>query len=143
LLLGAIANYIGERQNIGALKVVGKGLVGAAVVGIGVNAAQMVPFLRPALPASRPVSGLGYEEMYGDSGEPCDGQLGSDSADFGGIDYTMEGIDYTMEGMGADEADFGGIDYTMEGIDYTMEGMGADEADFGVMPEGLGEGQLG
>jgi hypothetical protein len=132
LLLGAIANYLGERQGIEALKVVGKGLVGASVVGIGVNASQMVPALRPQ-PA--PVSGLGYEEMYG-LPEGLGGQMGADEADFGGIDYTMEGVDYTMEGMGADEADFGGID-------YTMEGMGADEADFGDIPEGMGAGQMG
>jgi hypothetical protein len=138
LVLGAIANYLGERQNIEALKIVGKGLVGASVVGIGVNAAQMVPFLRPApaVPGSRPVSGLGYEEMYGLPEGMEGGQLGTDEADFGGIDYTMDGIDYTMEGVGADEADFGGIDYTMEGV-------GADEADFGALPEGMGDGQLG
>jgi hypothetical protein len=126
LLMGALANWLGERQGIEALQVVGKGLVGASVVGMGVNASQMVPQLRPAV---SPIAGLGYEELYGlPEGLGSDGaDFGSDEADFGGIDYTMEGIDYTMEGqMGSDDADFGGIDYTMEGL-----------------PEGMGEGQMG
>lgn len=125
LLIGALANYLGERQNIDALKVVGKGLVGASVVGMGVNASQMVPGLKPAA-----LSGMGYEEMYGlPEGMGDDADFGSDGADFGGIDYTMEGIDYTMEGqMGYDDADFGGVDYTEE-----MDGL----------PEGMGEGQMG
>lgn len=128
LLIGALANYIGERQGIDALKVVGKGLVGASVVGMGVNASQMVPALRPA---AAPIAGMGYEEMYGlPEGLGSDeADFGADEADFGGVDYTMEGVDYTMEGQLGDEADFGGVDYTMEG--------------YGELPEGMGEGQLG
>ena len=129
LLVGALLNFLGERQKINALSVLGKGLVGASVVGAGVNASQMVPGLRPAT-----LKGVDYTmEGYGEGGE----------ADFGAYDSLPDGL-----GEGG-EADFGGVDYTMEGVDYTMEGYGeGGEADFGDdgydgEPEGMGDGQMG
>lgn len=115
LLIGALANYFGERQGIDALKTVGKGLIGASVVGMGVSASQMVPGLKPG---AAPVAGLGYEEMYGlPAGMGSDdADFGSDGADFGGVDYTMEGVDYTMEGQMGEDDDMDGVDYTMEGL---------------------------
>lgn len=116
LLIGALLNYLGDRQGIDAAKTVGKGLIGASVVGMGVSASQMVPGLKPA--AAPAVAGLGYEEMYGlPAGMGADeADFGSDDADFGGVDYTMEGVDYTMEGQMGEDDDMDGVDYTMEGL---------------------------
>lgn len=129
LLVGALLNHLGQRQKINALSILGKGLVGASVVGAGVNASQMVPGLRPAT-----LKGVDYTmEGLGEGGE----------ADFGAYDSLPDGL-----GEGG-EADFGGVDYTMEGVDYTMEGYGeGGEADFGDdgydgEPEGMGDGQMG
>lgn len=129
LLLGALIHKLGSKQGIKALEVVGKGLVGASVVGMGVNASQMVPFLRPA-----PVSGVDYTvsglpEGLGDAdfGEiPFDGdaQMGELPQGLSGVDYTMSGVDYTMSGLG-EESDFG------------------EDSDFGEIPAGLGAGQMG
>lgn len=119
LLVGAVLNYLGEQRGIKAASVLGKGLIGASIVGMGVNASRMVPGL----------NGLGGIDYT------------LEGADFGGFAQLPEGM--------GDEGDFGGIDYTMEGIDYTMSGYGdesdygSDEADFGEIPEGMGEGQMG
>ncbi len=127
LLLGAILHKVGSKQGIKALEVVGKGLVGASVVGMGVNASQMVPFLRPA-PVSGvdyTVSGLGEDADFGEIPFDGDAQMGEIPSGLSGVDYTMSGVDYTMSGFGEGEADFG------------------DEADFGEVPAGLGAGQMG
>ena len=126
LLAGVLLVKLGERQRIDALRMVGKGLIGATVVGIGVNASQLIP-------------GLGA------SGAPK----------LAGVDYTsLDGVDYTS--LGADDvdgADFGSLGHDaqmgeqaygelpegLSGVDYTM----GDGADFGELPAGLGEGQMG
>lgn len=130
LVVGVLLNQLGKKQRISALQTVGKGLIGASVVGMGVNASQMVPGLKA-------LSGVDYTmEGLGEGGE----------ADFG---YAA-----LPEGLGeGGDADFGGVDYTLEGVDYTMEGddqMGeiaydgyGDDADFGTIPEGMGDGQMG
>jgi len=125
LFAGVVLAKIGERQGIPALRMVGKGLIGATVVGIGVNASQMIP-------------GLGA------SGAPK----------LAGVDYTsLDGVDYTALGADVDGADFGSLGHDaqmgeqaygelpdgLSGVDFTM----GDGADFGELPAGLGEGQMG
>lgn len=127
LVAGALLNYLGERQGIKALKVLGTGLVGASVVGMGVNASQMVPGLKALAGVDYTMEGIGDDADFGYAALP-DGM--GDGADFGGVDYTMEG----------DDSQMGEIPYS--GVDYTMEGYG-DDADFGNVPEGLGQGQMG
>lgn len=131
LVAGALLNYLGERQGIAALQTVGKGLVGASVVGMGVNAAQMIPGLKGA----SPVSGVDYTLEGDDYGTLPEGMGEGDEADFGGVDFTMEG-----HGQMGDD-DYAGVDFTMEG--YGDEADFGDDADFGTTPEGLGEGQMG
>lgn len=127
LVIGALLNYLGERQNIAALKTAGKGLVGASVVGMGVNLSQQVPALKALSGVDYTMEGYGDDADFGYAALP-EGM--GDDADFGGVDYTMEG----------DDAQMGEIPYS--GVDYTMEGYG-DEADFGEIPEGMGQGQMG
>lgn len=119
LLAGVVLVKLGERQKIDALRMVGKGLIGATVVGIGVNASQMIPGLKAS-----PVSGVDFTPG-------------------------LSGVDYTALGMDVDSADFGGgqlgeqaygiLPEGLGGVDFTM----GDGADFGEIPEGLGEGQMG
>lgn len=125
LLAGVLLVKLGERQRIDALRMVGKGLIGATVVGIGVNASTMIP-------------GLGA------SGAPK----------LAGVDYTsLDGVDFTSLGSDVDAADFGSLGHDaqmgeqaygelpegLSGVDFTM----GDGADFGELPAGLGEGQMG
>jgi hypothetical protein len=125
LLMGSIMNYLGKKQKIKAVEVIGRGLVGSAIVGIGVNTGEMVPFLAssPAIAGYSQQLG-GYDQQLGKYDAHQLGEYKESPADFGGVDYTpeMSGVDYTPEG----EADFGGVDYSPEG-----------EADFGITPEGL------
>lgn len=122
LLAGALCNFIGDKKNIKALKMIGTGLVGAAVVGMGVNASQLVPGLKGMAGVDYT---MGDEADFGDD----DGQMG-DEADFGEL------ISENYEALS-------GVDYTMNGVDYTM----GDEADFGELisqnDEALSGGQLG
>lgn len=110
---------------------IGDGLVGAAVVGMGVNASQYVPFLNP----QAALSGVDFTpEMSGVDF----------TAQMNGVDYTpqMNGVDFTAEMSGPD---FGGVDFTsdMSGI---PDGMGSadfgdyeqSESDFGAIPDGIG-----
>jgi len=126
LLVGAVINYFGERQKMDILKTLGKGLIGSSVVGMGVNAAQMIPGLSPQMAGYEAAPQMGYDAApqmgYSRSG-----------ADFGGVDYTpdMRGVDYTP--------DMSGVDYTpdMSG-DADFGEYEESEADFGGYPEGLG-----
>jgi len=121
LLLGAILNAIGEKKKIKALQIAGSGLVGASIVGMGVNASQLVPGLKPAA-----LSGVDYT--------------------MNGVTAYMDGVDYTMNGqLGSDadfgslgDADFGEIPSNMGDADF-----GEDE-DMDGVPSGMGhEGQMG
>lgn len=127
LLAGALLNWAGDKYKVKAASMLGKGLVGAAVVGMGVNASQLVPGLKG-------MSGvdltMGYEH----------GQLGLNEADFGEDNPADFGelISYNDEALS-------GVDYTMNGVDLTM---GEDNpADFGELiqmnDEALSGGQLG
>jgi histone H1/5 len=122
LLVGVGLMVLADRVKAAApAAILGKGLIGASVVGMGVNASQLIPALQT-------LKGADFGSLQREAA--LMGSMGSmGSADFGhagqmgGIDYTMNGIDVTP----------------MHGIDYTMEG-----ADFGVTPEGLGHaGQMG
>lgn len=119
LLVGTILNILGKSQKIKAMEVIGRGLVGSAVVGIGVNAGEQIPGLKTI---AAPVAG--YDNQLGAYDSSQLGQYKESKADFGAVDYTPEvgGVDFAPEG----EADFGGVDYTPEG-----------ESDFGGMPEGM------
>lgn len=96
LLVGVLLNFIGDKKKIKALSMVGAGMVGSAVVGMGVNASTMIPGLSMA--------GIDFTPNMGEA------QLGS-AADFGAIPAGMQGVDYTAN-MGEYEpshADFGGV----------------------------------
>lgn len=116
------------------VSMLGDGLVGAAVVGMGVNASQFVPFLSPNM------SGLGNVQ-YTPGGRDT----------LGNVQY-FPGMGIMPQGLGSNP-DFGGVNYTpnlsgMGDVEY-FPGMGADadfgsnpdfgaSADFGITPEGLG-----
>ena len=122
LLAGVALIVLADKVKAAApAKILGQGLVGASIVGMGVNAAQMVPALNT-------LKGLGSADFGSLQHEAS--LMGPDfgKADFGHAGQ-MGGIDYTMSG----------IDYTMSGIDYTMSG----DEDFAGVPEGLGSGQMG
>lgn len=125
LLLGAVLNAIGEKKKIKALQIAGSGLVGASIVGMGVNASQLIPGLKSAA-----LSGVDYT--------------------MNGVDYTqMNGVTAYMDGhqqLGSD-ADFGTLGSDAD-FGEVPSGFG-NEPDFGEdgmegIPAGLGhEGQLG
>jgi hypothetical protein len=131
LVLGALLVKLGQSKKNALLQQAGAGLVGASIVGIGVNASQLIPGLKPS------VAGVDYTMQ--------------------GVDYTMQGVDYTMQGDGqlgeGEESDFGDSDFGAidTGVPEGLQGFGDAEADFGEadadfgeMPDGLqGDGQLG
>jgi hypothetical protein len=118
LLLGAILNAIGEKKKIKALSIAGQGLVGASIVGMGVNASQLVPGLKPAA-----LSGVDYT--------------------MNGVSAYMDGVDYTMNGQLGSDADFGEIPSNMGEADFGQADFGEDDSMDGV-PQGMGhEGQMG
>jgi hypothetical protein len=124
LIAGALLNLAGDKYKLKAASMLGKGLIGAAVVGMGVNASQLVP---------------GLKGMSGVDLTMGDGQLG-DEADFGDTDEADFG-----ELISYNDQAYSGVDYTMGGVDYTM---GEDNpADFGELidlnEQALSGGQLG
>lgn len=117
LLVGAAASYFGRKQKIKMLEDVGHGMIGSAVVGMGVTSSQTV--FGKLLGTG--VAGVDYTPLHGVDYTP----MGRDSADFGGVDYTpMSGADFGLlpSGMGEYEQ---------------------SNSDFGGLPEGMGEGQMG
>jgi hypothetical protein len=125
LLAGALLNWAGDKYKMKAASMLGKGLVGAAVVGMGVNASQLVP---------------GLKGMSGVDLTMGEGQLGLNEADFGEDNPADFGelIEYNDQALS-------GVDYTMNGVDLTM---GEDNpADFGELiqmnEQALSGGQLG
>jgi len=126
LLAGALLNLAGDKYKMKAASMLGKGLIGAAVVGMGVNASQLVPGLKG-------MSGVDLTMGYDD------GQLGLDEADFGETNEADFG-----ELISYNDQAYSGVDYTMEGVDFTM---GEDNpADFGELidlnEQALSGGQL-
>lgn len=118
--LNMLSSKIKNKQAKDAIEVLGSGLVGASIVGMGVNASQFIPGLKAA-----GLSGVNYTPMNG-------------------VEYTpMNGVEYTMNG----EADFGhGADADFGGI---PSGMGIDAQDaedsdeFGGIPSGMSGEQMG
>lgn len=131
LALGIAASIVGRKRKMKLLEDVGHGMIGSAVVGMGVASSQ---------------------ELFG-------GLLG-----VSGVQYTpLSGVPYGMRGIPSglgeenvsdyqpqlgDGADFGGVEFTpMSGVDYTpashTSDFGAADPDFGIVPEGLGDGQMG
>ena len=127
LAMGILLNFLGEKYKNEYAKLAGKGMIGSAVVGIGVVIGQKVniPGLSGLDGVDYTMEGIGSDADFGYAALP-EGM--GDDADFGGVDYTMEGEDAQMGNY--------------DGVDYTMEGYG-DDADFGTIPEGLGQGQMG
>ena len=115
-LVGAIAYAVGEKMNNQIARSVGKGLVASAAVGLAAVAGQWAAKQANLIPGATPLAGIPSGLQGADFG----------SADFGGVDYTMNGVDFTMQGDQMGSADFGGVDFTMSG-----DG------------EGMGEGQMG
>jgi hypothetical protein len=111
IALNIISDKVNNKQVKQAAEFVGDGLLGAAVVGLGVHLSQTI--LPPAL------SGVDYI--------PGGGQ----GADYGGVDYTPE-----MSGMGAVDFVPGG---SLPGHNMNADFGQYEEsvADFGEIPEGL------
>lgn len=138
LLLGIGLTVLSQRAQNRMIKNVGmtmgQGLIGSAVVGMGVNASQFLPApINPSVPAgggtTMPLAGINYSPGK-------HGQIpGSQKVDFGAVDYTpMSGVDYTPE--------MGSVDFTPEmGTFNTEADFGEYQqsaADFGEIPQGLG-----
>lgn len=120
LLVGIAAAWYGRKKGVTMLTHAGQGLIGSAVVGIGVSASQTL-FGKWLGVEATPVSG--YEYLPGGRG-----------SDFGVI----------PQGLGG--ADFGGVDFTMGNVKFLNErnsDFGVVPEGLGVVPEGLGDGQMG
>lgn len=113
--LGVAIKWAGKQFKVNALEMVGEGIVSAAVVGMGINAAQFVPGLH----------GVDYTPSL-------KGYLGSapgrdpGSADFGGVDFTPGMGMQPQLGRDPGSADFGEI----------PQGLGM-EPQLGEIPQGL------
>jgi hypothetical protein len=137
LTLLAKQGFIAKNKMVSeVVSTLGQGLIGAAAVGIGVNASQMIPMLD-----------TGTAGLHGINYVPGRvGQIpGSSKVDFGGVDFTpemggvdftpMSGVDFTPE-MGSENpmADFG--EYRQSSADFGE--YQESSADFGMIPEGMG-----
>ncbi len=126
LLMGVALNLIGSKMKNkaakDALEIAGSGLVGASIVGMGVNASQLIPGLKPAA-----LSGINYT--------------------MNGVQYSpsMNGVDFTMNGgqLGNDadfgsvgDADFGGVPSGM-GYDVMDDDSDENSEDFEGVPSGM------
>jgi hypothetical protein len=120
-LAGATVNILNTKymRNNQYLAMLGDGLVAASVVGMGVEAAQMIPGLSPGM------SGVDFTPMQGVDFTPSMGSLDYEpKADFGGIDFIPE-----MSG-----ADFGAY---FEDDKYSQADWGMHSPEMGSIPEGL------
>lgn len=135
ILVGVGLHYLSGKSKNKMIKdtskAIGEGLIASSFVGIGVNAAQYVPGLAPALPAGGGASPL---LMSGVDYTPEFGEYKQSAGDFGRgmgeVEY-FPGTD-TMTGD-----DMGDVDYTQDQY-VTADFGGEGEADFGEIPEGLG-----
>ena len=121
LLAGVALMVLADKVKAAApAAILGRGLIGASVVGMGVNASQLVPQLNT-------LKGLGTADFGALQHEAS--LMGPDfgKADFGNAGQ-MGGIDYSMSGVDT----YAGIDYSMAGDD-----------DYAGVPEGMGQGQMG
>lgn len=124
--IGIGFNVLGKKLKINALSLLGEGILGAAVVAMGIQASHYLPGIAPAA-----------------------------TAGLRGVDFTP-GRGVMMGGFSRDGADFGNVDFTpgpgvmmgelVTGLGQAQLGNGAqmgdtwnrDGADFGQVPEGLG-----
>lgn len=134
LLAGALLHrYGGQVPTLGKwIQLLGEGLVGAAVVGAGVSASQMIPGL------ASPMSGVSYYPMSGVNYYPMSG-----------VDYTPNLRGHPQLGARADfgrDADYGGSGGYTEGRPYSPADFGHDNEDENEEYIGLGgvaESQMG
>jgi len=116
--IGMALNYAGKRFGVKPLSMLGEGIVGAAVVAMGIQASQYLPGV------SAPVSGMGNVDFTPGRGVLMGGYP-RDGADFGNVDFTPgPGVL-----MGAQP---------QLGMEAQLGGYARDGADFGLIPEGLG-----
>lgn len=124
--IGMALNYAGKKFGVKALSMVGEGIVGAAVVAMGIQASHYLPGV------SSGVSGVDFTPGRGVlmGGYPRDG------ADFGNVDFTpgagvlmgsqpQFGLEPQMGGYARDGADFGRMGELVEGFGEVPEGLGS------------------
>jgi hypothetical protein len=105
LLIGALLHKIGDMQKIDALKMVGRGLLGASVVGMAMTLTKKIMPMGEADFDGIP-EGLGYEQVSLGEGADFEGEyeqvsLG-EGADFEGVEAFsgVEAFQGVPEGMG-------------------------------------------
>jgi len=126
IAIGAVLHDYAKKRSMPRIAALGKGIVGSAVVGLGVALGQ---------------AGLSMAQKAGV---------------LSGVDYTpMAGVDYTPMGdVDFGDADFGSLGDAqmgelpegLSGVDFTPMGdvdFGELPEGLGELPEGLGEGQMG
>jgi len=116
--IGVALNYAGKQFKVNALSLLGEGILGAAVVAMGIQASQFLPGIAPA-----PVSGVDFTPGRG----VLMGGYARDGADFGNVDFTPgPGVLMGQPQLGM-QAQMG------DTASWSRDG-----ADFGLVPEGLG-----
>jgi len=124
LAIGVALRMVAKKvKALQMLELVGDGLIGASIVGMGINASQYVPGLSTAL------SGVDFtpghnSKMNGYASSGPDFGRDPGNPDFGNVDYTPAMNGAPQLGM---QAQLG------------SEGRDPGNPDFGLIPEGLGE----
>lgn len=128
--IGIALNIAGKKSKINALSLLGEGILGAAVVAMGIQASQYLPGIAPAAHAG--LRGVDFTPGRG----VMMGGYARDGADFGNVDFTPgPGV---MMGMGERVTGLGQAQLGMDAQMGDSSILSRDGADFGLVPEGLG-----
>ncbi len=121
IAIGALIHSLATKRGMTQVAAIGKGIVGSAVVGVGVALGQKISIPGLSGVDYTPMAGVDYTPMGDvDFGDADFGSLGD--AQMGELPEGLSGVDFTPMG----DVDFGEL----------PEGLGE-------LPEGLGEGQMG
>ncbi len=129
-LLAAVGVKMLNKGKIKPVDMVCEGLIGAAIVAMGVQASHLIPGLAPAAPAQ--TAGVDYTP-----GRGVMMGYARDGADFGNVDFTPgPGVMMGAQPQLGMQAQMGSSNASRNGADFGLIPSGLGE--MGLVPEGLG-----
>lgn len=127
--IGVALNIAGKKLKVNALSLLGEGILGAAVVAMGIQASQYLPGIAPASTAG--MRGVDFTPGRG----VLMGGYARDGADFGNVDFTPgPGVLMGSQPQMGELVQNLGMNAQMGDTSI----LSRDGADFGLVPEGLG-----
>ena len=128
--IGVALNIAGKKLKVNALSLLGEGILGAAVVAMGIQASQYIPGIAPSA-ATAGMRGVDFTPGRG----VLMGGYARDGADFGNVDFTPgPGVLMGSSPQMGELVQNLGMNAQMGDTSI----LSRDGADFGLVPEGLG-----